>query len=59
VGLGRRLAPAVIEEPEPYQPDLLLLVDAATGFVFGSEVLGPTLHTRLSRPGRRKRLEQA
>ena len=39
--LGRRKAPAVIDAPVPYQPHLLLLVDAESGFVFGSEVVKP------------------
>lgn len=39
--LGRRKAPVVVETPEPHQPDLLLLVDAASGFVIGSEVVEP------------------
>jgi hypothetical protein len=39
--LGRRKAPAVIDAPVPYRPDLLLLVDAESGFVFGSEIVEP------------------
>jgi len=39
--LGRRKAPALIDADVPYQPDLLLLVDAASGFVFGSEIVEP------------------
>lgn len=39
--LGRRPAPAVIDGPEPYRPDLLLLVDAATRFIVGSEIVKP------------------
>jgi SEC-C motif-containing protein len=39
--LGRRRAPAVVERPEPHQPDVLLLVDAASGFVLGSEAVEP------------------
>jgi len=39
--LGRRKAPAVIDADVPYRPDLLLLVDAASGFVFGSEIVEP------------------
>ena len=39
--LGRRQAPAVIEAPIPYRPDLVLLVEAASGFVIGSEVVRP------------------
>ncbi len=39
--LGRRKAPAVIDGPKPYQPHLLLLVDAGSGFVFGSEIVKP------------------
>ena len=39
--LGRRPAPAVIEAPIPYRPDLVLLVEAASGFVIGSEVVRP------------------
>jgi hypothetical protein len=31
----------MIEAPVPYQPDLLLLVDAGSGFVFGSEIVEP------------------
>jgi hypothetical protein len=39
--LGRRRAPAVVERPEPHQPDVVLLVDAASGLVLGSDVLEP------------------
>ena len=39
--LGRRPAPAVVEAPLPYQPDLVLLVEAASGFVIGSDVVKP------------------
>ncbi|HSD28137.1 MAG TPA: SEC-C domain-containing protein, partial [Vicinamibacteria bacterium] len=34
-------APAVVEGAEPYQPDVLILVEAGSGFVFGSEVVKP------------------
>ena len=39
--LGRRPAPALVEGPRPHRPDVLLLVDAASGFLFGSEVVEP------------------
>jgi hypothetical protein len=39
--LGRRPAPFVVETPVPYRPDLVLLVEAASGFVIGSEVAKP------------------
>ena len=39
--LGRRPAPAMVEAPIPYRPDLVLLVEAASGFVIGSEVVKP------------------
>jgi hypothetical protein len=39
--LGRRPAPLVVETPMPHRPDLVLLVDAASGFVIGSEVVKP------------------
>ena len=39
--LGRRRAPIVIEGPTAYRPDLVLLVEAASGFVIASDVVHP------------------
>ncbi|HYN03790.1 MAG TPA: SEC-C domain-containing protein [Vicinamibacteria bacterium] len=39
--LGRRRAPIVIEGPTAYRPDLVLVVEAASGFVIASEVVHP------------------
>jgi hypothetical protein len=39
--LGRRKAPALIDADVPHQPDVLLLVEAGSGFVFGSEIVEP------------------
>ena len=39
--IGRRSGPFEVEGPTPYRPDLVLVVEAASGFVIASDVVHP------------------